>query len=154
MIAPAKRVMSLQEPHLKMSKSHPDPRSRILITDSADEIERKILSALTDSMNSVSYEPASRPGVSNLLQLMSHFDSEGRSPETLGEVCKDMNLRTFKTKVSEMIAEGLEPIRVRYAELMAEDGSGYIDHVEKEGAKKARENADATMSVVREAVGL
>ena len=49
--------MSLQEPHLKMSKSDTDPRSRILITDSADEIHRKIMSALTDSTNSVSYDP-------------------------------------------------------------------------------------------------
>ena len=146
--------MSLQEPHLKMSKSHPDPRSRILITDSADEIHRKIMAALTDSTNSVSYEPETRPGVSNLLHLWSHFDAEGRSPEELATACADMNLRTFKAKVSETIAESLAPIRTRYAELMGEDEGAYINHVEKEGAKKARESAEATMEVVREAVGL
>lgn len=146
--------MSLQEPHLKMSKSHADPRSRILITDSADEIHRKIMSALTDSTNSVSCNPKERPGVSNLLQLWSHFDAEGRSPEDLAIACQNMNLRTFKTKISETIAQSLGPIRTRYAELMAEDDGAYIDQVEKEGAKKARESADATMVLVREAVGL
>lgn len=152
--APAKRVMSLQEPHLKMSKSHADPRSRILITDSADEIQRKIMSALTDSTNSVSYDPDARPGVSNLLHLWSHFDSQGRSPEELAATCDSMNLRMFKMKVSETIAESLEPLRTRYAELMVEDGGGYIDHVEREGARKARESAEATMEVVREVMGL
>jgi tryptophanyl-tRNA synthetase len=146
--------MSLQEPHLKMSKSHADPRSRILITDSADEIHRKVMSALTDSTNSVSYDPEGRPGVSNLLHLWSHFDTEGRSPKDLALACQDMNLRTFKTKVAEIIAAALAPIRTRYAQLMAEDGGAYIDHVEEEGAKKARESADATMEIVREAVGL
>lgn len=137
-----------------MSKSHSDPRSRILITDSADEIQRKIMSALTDSTNSVSYEPENRPGVSNLLQLMSNFDVQGRSPEELGKTYSDVNLRTFKTKVSETIAESLSPIRMRYAELIAEDDGAYIDYVEKQGAMKARESAEATMVVVREAVGL
>ncbi|KAG0648338.1 Tryptophanyl-tRNA synthetase [Hyphodiscus hymeniophilus] len=153
-MSPAKRVMSLQEPHLKMSKSHADPRSRILITDSADEIYRKVMSALTDSTNSVSYDPSKRPGVSNLLQLWSHFDAEGRSPEELALACRDMNLRTFKTKVSETIAASLEPIRMRFAELMREDGGAYVEHVEKQGARKARESADSTMAIVREAVGL
>lgn len=112
------------------------------------------MSALTDSTNSVSYSPEERPGVSNLLQLWSLFDAEGRSPEDLAIACQDMNLRTFKTKVSETIANSLAPIRTRYAELMAENEGAYIDHVEREGAKKARESAEATMVLVREAVGL
>lgn len=112
------------------------------------------MSALTDSTNSVSYDPKARPGVSNLLHLWSHFDPEGRSPEELAATCNDMNLRMFKMKVSETIAESLEPIRTRYVELMVEDGGAYIDHVEKEGARKASESAEATMAVVREALGL
>jgi tryptophanyl-tRNA synthetase len=112
------------------------------------------MSALTDSTNSVSYEPENRPGVSNLLHLMSHFDVQGRSPEELGKTYSGMDLRTFKTKVWETIAESLSPIRMRYAELIAEDDGAYIDHVEKQGAMKARESAEATMAVVREAVGL
>jgi tryptophanyl-tRNA synthetase len=137
-----------------MSKSHADPRSRILITDSAEEIQRKIMSALTDSTNSVSYEPESRPGVSNLLQLWSHFDSEGRPPEKLASSCSGMGLKTFKTKVAEAIAESLAPVRRRYEELMKEDGGAYVDFVESEGSRRARESAEETMVLVREAVGL
>lgn len=112
------------------------------------------MSALTDSTNSVSYDPETRPGVSNLLHLWSHFDAKGRSPEELATTCAGMNLRTFKTKVSETIGESLGPIRTRYVELMREGEGAYIDHVGKEGAKKARESAEATMEVVREAMGL
>jgi tryptophanyl-tRNA synthetase len=146
--------MSLKEPHLKMSKSHADPRSRILITDSADEIQRKLLSALTDSTTSISYEPKSRPGLSNLLQLMSHFEAQGRTPEELAQTCANMDFRTLKLKVAETIAVSMEPVRVRYAELMKEDAGAYLDEVEREGARKARESAEETMVLVREAIGL
>jgi tryptophanyl-tRNA synthetase len=112
------------------------------------------MAALTDSTNSVSYNPKERPGVSNLMQLWSHFDPEGRSPEDLAITCRGMNLRTFKTKVSDAIAASLEPFRTRFAELMAEDGGEYIDFVAKQGTIKARENAEATMKPIREAAGL
>jgi tryptophanyl-tRNA synthetase len=152
--APAKRVMSLQEPHLKMSKSHSDPRSKILITDSPEQIHSKIMSALTDSSNSVSYDPENRPAVSNLLQLLSHFDTQERKPEELGIVYANLNLRNFKTTLAETISSRLSPIRKRYEEVMAEDDGAYIDHVQRKGAAKARESAEATMAIVREAVGL
>ncbi|RQM06458.1 hypothetical protein DH86_00002299, partial [Scytalidium sp. 3C] len=84
-MAPAKRVMSLQDPQQKMSKSHADVRSRILITDTPEDIHRKIMAALTDSTNSVSYEPETRPGVANLLHLLSYFDGDQRTPAVLGE---------------------------------------------------------------------
>ena len=146
--------MSLQEPHLKMSKSHSDQRSRILITDSPEEIHRKVMSALTDSTNSVSYEPQTRPGVANLLQLLSHFDAESRSAEQLGKMYSNLNLGAFKTKVSETISDSLLDIRRRYSEVMAEDGGSYLDHVEIKGAERARESAEATMAVVKQAVGV
>ena len=146
--------MSLQEPHLKMSKSHSDPRSRILVTDRPEEIHQKVMSARTDSINSVSYDPENRPGVSNLLHLLSHFDSHHRSPEDLGTVYSQLGLRDFKTTVFETISSRLEPIRKRYEEVMREDNGAYVDHVERKGAEKARESADATMAVVRDAVGL
>jgi tryptophanyl-tRNA synthetase len=148
--------MSLQNPTLKMSKSHPDPRSRILITDSPSTIQRKIMSALTDSTNSVSYDPVNRPGVSNLLQLLAHFDAEGRSAEELGRVHggTGMGLKAFKTLVAETIGGKLESIRTTFERVMREGNGGYLDEVEKRGGERARESAEATMSVVREAVGL
>ena len=152
--ASAKRVMSLQDPRLKMSKSHADPRSRILLTDSPDEINRKVMAALTDSTNSVSYEPDTRPGVSNLLQLLSYLDREGRSAESLGAEYSHLNLRLFKTMVSETIAASLSTIQKRYSEVMREHDGRYLDYVEMIGAQKARKSAEATMAIIREVVGL
>jgi tryptophanyl-tRNA synthetase len=146
--------MSLQDPNLKMSKSHSDPRSRILITDRPEDILQKIMAAVTDSTNAVSYDPENRPAVSNLLHLLSHFDTQGRSPEELGKAHANLGLGPFKRIVAETISIHLEPIRNRWQEAMREDHGAYIDHVERMGAKRARESADATMAIVREAVGL
>ncbi|RDL35066.1 Uncharacterized protein BP5553_06997 [Venustampulla echinocandica] len=153
-MSPAKRVMSLQEPHLKMSKSHVDPRSRILITDTPEIIYKKLMSALTDSTNSISYDPVARPGVSNLLELLSHFDAEGRDAQKLAVVYGDLGLGQFKKVVATTISESLAGIREKYAQVLNQDGGAYLDHVEREGARRARENANATMAIVREAVGL
>ncbi|KAI9746452.1 MAG: Tryptophan--tRNA ligase, mitochondrial [Claussenomyces sp. TS43310] len=150
----AKRVMSLQEPHLKMSKSHQDPRSKILITDSPDDVSRKIQAALTDSLNLVSYDPVSRPGVSNLLQLLSYFDVAGRDAKELGNIYASMRLRDLKSLVAESISAGLVGIRENYTRVIGEDNGRYLDHVERKGAERARLNAEATMTLVREAVGL
>lgn len=152
--APAKRVMSLQDPNLKMSKSHPDPKSRILINDTPSEIHRKCMAALTDSLNSVSYDPINRRGVSNLLELLSHFDAEGRSAEELGKAHAGLGLKAFKTLLAEVISERLEPVRSRFDEVMGKDEGRYLDDVAKVGARRARESAEETMVLVREAVGL
>lgn len=146
--------MSLLDPHLKMSKSHPDPRSRILITDSPEEITKKINAARTDMIDTVSYDPENRPAVSNLLHLLSHFDAQGRSPTELGTVHESLKLGPFKKLVAQTISTSLLPIRTRWQEVMREGDGAYIDHVERLGAKRARESAEATMVIVREAVGL
>lgn len=152
--ATAKRVMSLQEPHLKMSKSHADPRSRILITDTPEVIYKKLMAALTDSTNSISYDPENRPGVSNLLELLSHFDAGGRDAQELADVYGDLGLGQFKKVVATAISESLAGVRDKYHQVLNQDGGAYLDHVEREGARKARESANATMAIVREAVGL
>jgi len=152
LISPAKRIMSLSDPSIKMSKSHPNPDSRILITDSPKIIEMKIGKAVTDSIHTVSYDPTNRPGVASLLELLSHFDDEGRSPEILGEKYDGMHLGSFKGMVAATIAERLEGVREEYERIMGEEG--YVEDVEEKGARVARENAEETMILVREAVGL
>lgn len=146
--------MSLRNPLLKMSKSHADEDSRILITDRPDQIGNKVLSALTDSTNSVSYDPQGRPGVANLLGLWSHFDIQGRTPARLGVDMAGRGLKDLKIAVADAIIEGLKGIRERYEEVIAEDDGAYILELERRGAAKARENAQATMDIVRQAVGL
>lgn len=137
-----------------MSKSHPNPLSKILVTDAPEEIHLKIMSALTDSTNSVSYEPILRPGVSNLLQLLSCFDPEGRSVEDLAIIHQARTLKDFKALVSDAILVGLSGVRSRYFDVMAEGDGRYLDHVAEMGAGKARGSAESTMAIVRTAVGL
>ncbi|KAG8415187.1 Tryptophan--tRNA ligase, mitochondrial, variant 2 [Metarhizium acridum] len=150
---PVHRVMSLSDPTSKMSKSHKLARSRILITDTPDEIRLKISSALTDSVHGISYDPALRPGISNLLSLFSIFDAEKRSPEQLAQAYSDTHPRLFKDMVSDAITLGLQGIRTRYTELIDGD-THYLDHVAAEGARKALQSAEETMGMVRTAVGL
>ena len=147
--------MSLQDPTKKMSKSHTSKWAGILITDEPEEINKKIMKAVTDSDNFVSYDPA-RPGVANLLRLLSCFDDAGRTPEQLASELSSENasLGVLKSRVSESIIAGMKGIRERYVSLLSTDDGKYIDHVAEKGAQKARLRADETMALVRDAVGL
>ncbi|KAF7921289.1 uncharacterized protein EAE98_008715 [Botrytis deweyae] len=155
LLSPAKRVMSLQTPTQKMSKSHPSPISRIRLTDSPNTITKKISSALTDSQNAVSYSPSERPGVSNLLTLWSSFDTQNpkRTPAQIAEECKakKFTLGDLKRETANAVNTGLEPIRKNYERLLGDEG--YVEDVARKGGVKARENAERTMVEVREAVG-
>jgi tryptophanyl-tRNA synthetase len=152
-IAPAKRVMSLQDPASKMSKSSANPKSRILITDEPGDINRKVKAALTDMVDGISFDPIARPGVSNLLQLWAHFDRKQRSPQELATSHANLSFRDFKSKVADAIIEGVDGIRKRYYEVLNQDNGQYLDMVASKGAEKARANAEETMVLVREAVG-
>lgn len=145
--------MSLTQPTAKMSKSHKSDRSRILLSDSPDEIRTKVSLALTDSLPGISYDPEERPGISNLLEICSIFDPSGRSVDRLAEQCSDMQPRLFKDFVSDTIVTGLHGVRDRYKDLMNRSDS-YLDKVEEDGAKKARESAKETMDIVKSAIGL
>ena len=149
--APAKRVMSLKDPHLKMSKSHTDDRSRILLTDSPEDIHKKIKVALTDSEVGITYDPIHRPGVSNLLEILGHF--EERSCDELASEYRTASLRSLKEHLATRISKDLEPIREKYLSIMA-DKTGYLESVAEQGARDARCNAELTMKHVREAIGL
>ena len=146
--------MSLKQPMLKMSKSHGDPRSRILISDSLEDIEMKIRLALTDSISGISYDPVARPGVSNLLSIMSHLDEEQRSCEDLAETYKGLTLRQFKDQASQTIDKGLSEIRDRYIRLMQSSEASALDAIARQGAVTANMEAGATMVDVRKAMGL
>lgn len=146
--------MSLKEPNLKMSKSHEDPRSRILITDSPDDVRKKIRLALTDSSSELSYDPAGRPGVANLLKIMQHLDDRGRSSHELAQDFGTLSMRDFKQKVADKISETLSGIRTRYDQIIDCDDGRYLDHVAAIGAKKALISAGETMEIVHEIIGL
>jgi len=144
--------MSLRAPLQKMSKSDPHPGSRILLTDSPEEIALKLKKSVTDSVEGVSFDPKNRPGVSNLVQIYSHMQRRSDFGAVASEL-KDCSMRQLKERVAECVVEGLKPVRERYARIMAE-GEGYLEQMAEEGARKARESAEETMVRVRRAIGL
>jgi tryptophanyl-tRNA synthetase len=146
--------MSLTEPTKKMSKSDPKPKSRILITDSREEIHNKLKTALTDSTEGVSYDREARPGVSNLLDLIYHFQPEGAaSPEELANDMKDLSMRALKERVADTVDKEIEPIRERYRELMNGDQKALIGLAEH-GARRAGTYAGRTITRVKSAMGI
>jgi tryptophanyl-tRNA synthetase len=146
--------MSLTDPTKKMSKSDPKPKSRILITDSRDEIHNKLKTALTDSIEGVSYDREKRPGVTSLVDLLYHFDeSVATSPEELASDLKNLSMRALKEKVADTVDEGIRDIRGRYEELMGGSQEELVE-VAEEGARRAEEIAEGTMGRVRRAMGM
>lgn len=146
--------MSLTNPLNKMSKSAPKNRSRILITAEPSEIRSRIKGAVTDSIEAVTWDPENRPGVANLLELLSQCDKARRSPEQLVENLKDSSLGGLKRAVADAVVKELEGVRERYWEALDRKGGNWITEVQEEGAEKARENARETMRMVRDVVGL
>lgn len=143
--------MSLKEPTFKMSKSHINERSRILLTDSTEDIHKKIKSALTDSEPKIGYDPMRRPGVSNLIEILSHF--EERPCDELAAELECVSIQALKERVAAMISRDLQGIRDRYYTLM-EDKTGLLESVAEAGAQAARENTDLTMRQVKRVMGL
>jgi tryptophanyl-tRNA synthetase len=142
------RVMSLTDPSSKMSKSDPSLKSRILLTDTPDEIVKKVKSAVTDTGSDVSFDWDTKPGISNLLELFSFFTD--RPIEDLVDEYAGSGYGVFKAAVGEAIAEGLRPISEAYLALSPND---VAEMMETNGAI-ARERAEAEMVPVRRAVGL
>ncbi len=142
------RVMSLQEPTDKMSKSDPSDKSRVLLTDTTDEIVKKIKSAVTDTGTEVAYDRVNKPGISNLLEIFSYFSE--RSIDDLVEEYGTGGYGAFKIAVAEAVADGVKAIREAY-EGLADDE---VIEVMADSATRARASADHTMSEVRAAVGL
>ncbi|KAK9772629.1 putative Tryptophanyl-tRNA synthetase [Seiridium cardinale] len=148
------RVMSLQNPNNKMSKSAPNHRSRILITASPDDIRSRIKGAVTDSVNSVTYDPLGRPGVANLLELWSQCDPEARSPVLLAADCEGMGLGDLKERVGNAIVKELDGVRDQYEQILDRRGGQWVEQIQQEGAEEARANAAETMRMVRDVVGI
>lgn len=145
--------MSLKEPLQKMSKSHTDDLSRILLTDSPEEIHKKIRLALTDSEPSITYDPIRRPGVSNLVEILCHLECDGKSCEEVALEHRSTSIRALKEHVASRLVSHLSEIRDRFFTL-TQNESDYLDSVAEAGARAARAHADTTMKIVRSALGL
>ena len=144
----AARVMDLQEPTRKMSKSVSSPLGTVLVLDSPEDIDRKVRKAVTDTETEVRYDPVHKPGVSNLLELLAA--STGGDPSELASGYA--NYGSLKADVAEALTELLRPVRERLVELHAQ--RGYVQSVLVEGAAKARAVAGPTLDRAMRAVGL
>lgn len=145
------RVMSLQEPTKKMSKSDENDNNVVRILEDPKKIIKKLKRAVTDSDNPpvIAYDWDKKPGVSNLLEIMSACT--GTSIEDLVEKYKGQMYGTFKCDVADSMVALLEPIQNRYKELRADEG--YLNDVLREGALKASERAQKTLDDVYRKVG-
>ncbi len=143
------RIMSLQDPHKKMSKSDKSPKAYISMLDEPDTIRKKVKSAVTDSSGIIEYDEEKKPAISNLLTIYSVFSDFSISE--LEEKYKGVGYGDFKSDLAEAIISVLEPIQKKHAELMATEE---LDDILDQGAEKARQIADKTLNKMQNAVGL
>ena len=143
------RVMSLQEPTKKMSKSDENENAFILLADDADTIRRKIKRSVTDSLGVISYNDE-QPGIKNLLEIYSKLGN--KSIEELVAMYEGKGYGIFKEDVAEVIVESLRPIREQYNDLL--NNKDYLEKVYAIGAEKAERQARKTLRKVYKKVGL
>ena len=142
------RVMSLQEPTKKMSKSDENQNNIITLMDDPKVIMNKMKRAMTDSDNEIRFGE-DKPGISNLLSIYCAVTGK-TIPEAEREFA-GMGYGTFKTAVGEAVVADLEPVQKRVKELEA--NKDYLDAIIKDGAEKASRLADRTLSKVQRKVG-
>ncbi len=145
------RIMSLQEPEKKMSKSDSNPNNFIGLLEEPKKLAKKIKRAVTDSdeQANIYFNPAEKPGVSNLLTLLSL--ATGKSVKDLEPEYTDKMYGHLKGDVADAVVALLEPIQTRYAEIRAD--RAYLDDVMRQGAEKASARAAETLAKVYNAVG-
>lgn len=144
------RIMSLQDPTKKMSKSDENDKNFVSIIDDAKKIEKKIKSAATDSGTEIKYDPENKAGVSNLLTIYSVLS--GKTIEQLENEYVGKMYGHLKVDLAEVVVQKLTPVRAKYDDLMK--NRDYLDQLLVAGAEKAAARAEATTKKVYEAVGL
>lgn len=142
------RIMSLQNPESKMSKSDDNKDSFILLLDDPDSIRRKIKRAVTDSIGVVAYNDDQK-GMKNLLNIYSAFTNE--DVDTIVARYDGKGYGIFKEELAEVLVEGLRPIQERYIDLI--NNKDYLEKIYKEGAQKAEHKAMKTLRKVYKKVG-
>ncbi len=144
------RIMSLSDPTKKMSKSDETNKGCIYLLDDPKKARKKVMSAVTDSLGVVHYNPENQPGVSNLIQIYSSLNQD-RPFEEIEKEFEGKGYGDFKRAVADSVVNTLETIQTRYNEITA---SGQIDEVLREGAEKARAIARPKLEKVQKAIGM
>jgi len=142
------RIMSLQEPERKMSKSDPE-ETFVSLLDDPDTIRRKIKRAVTDSETEIRFDPENKPGVSNLLNIISAL-----SGENTDTICAELNGQGYgalKSRAADCVVASLEPLQAEYKRLIAD--KDYLMKVLGESAEKASYLAYKTLRKVQKKIG-
>ena len=143
------KIMSLQEPGKKMSKSDTNANATILLLDETDTIIRKFKRAVTDSESEVRYAEE-KPGISNLMDIYSAVT--GKTYEEIEKEFAGKGYGDFKLAVGETVADHLKPLQERYEQLMKD--KAYIESMIKQNDEKAAYYANKTLRKVQKKVGL
>lgn len=143
------RIMALDDPTKKMSKSAENIHSRISLLDEPSKIKKSIMKATTDSEGIIRFDVETKPGISNLLNIYSVLS--GISIEDLEKKYEGKGYGDFKKDLVEITVDALTPIRTRYEEIR---NSQMLIDVLKDGAKRADEIAQKTMARVKNNFGL
>ncbi len=146
----AARVMDLQDPTVKMSKSASSEKGIVYVLDEPSAIERKLRAAVTDSASDIRHDRVAKPGVSNLLEILS--SATGRTVEELAGEYDGHGYGRFKSAVAEAVIELLRPTRERHAELSRDPAE--VARVLRAGADRARAIAAPTLARAKDAMGL
>jgi len=144
------KIMSLQEPDKKMSKSDENENSYVFILDSEDAILRKFKRAVTDSEREIRYDEVNKPGVSNLISIYSAITNK-----SFNDIEKEFEGRSYgdlKEAVGQSVAEVLKPIQQKYNEYSS--NKDYLNSILKENSEKAAYMARKTLSKVYRKIGL
>ncbi len=143
------RIMSLQEPTKKMSKSDPNKKAFITPLDEPKQIEKKIKGAVTDSDGIVKFDKENKPGVSNLLSIYSIL--AGKSIADLEDLYAGKGYGAFKSDLAEVVMNEFKPVQEKYYNLIE---SAKLDDILDHGAEKANAVASKTLKKMENAMGL
>lgn len=143
------RIMSLQDPTKKMSKSDPNQKAFISLLDDPKQIEKKIKSAVTDSEGIVKFDKENRPGISNLISIYSILAK--KSISEIEAQYEGKGYGDFKADLAQVVVNEFAPIQNKYRELME---SPYLDEVLDKGAEKANAVASKMVKKMENAMGL
>lgn len=143
------RIMSLQSPDSKMSKSDPNQNGTLYIVDEPNILAKKIMSAVTDSGGEVRFDPANKAGVSNLMGIMSSLS--GMTYTQIEDEFRGKGYGDFKKAVADVVVEKLAPVRERYLEISAD--KRLIESAVKRGNEAAQRRVNKTMAKVYRKVG-
>ncbi|WP_394235422.1 tryptophan--tRNA ligase [Niallia oryzisoli] len=143
------RIMSLQDPTKKMSKSDPNQKAFISLLDEPKQIEKKIKSAVTDSDGIVRFDVENKPGVSNLLSIYSILS--GKTITAIESQYEGKGYGDFKGELAQVVMDALSPIQQKYNDLME---STELDDILDKGAEKANQVASKMLKKMENAMGL